>query len=275
MNGRRIAFASALVAILSAAPAASRAQELAMSPTARFVQSARERAASLTWYTQEAFGNIVTATSAAGRAIRQAGPRSLDLLSSVPLRLRRLSAKEPEDVAGGHEKSQDGACPPEDAVLCEPEEPCCPEFWEHRTGLFGDFLYLSAREQDLPYATPVDGTIAGATPLGPTSVLDPGYSPGFRVGGSVRLGPLSSIQGTYWYYRSTDTDFLSMPGGTGWVRSEVTHPSTSSVAADSLSANASYDIDFQMADVVYRHVIWGDRNYVVNVAVGARYAHLD
>ena len=152
---------------------------------------------------------------------------------------------------------------------------CCPEFWEHRTGLFGDFLYLTLRETDFAYATHVDGLLATSVPLAPSNIVDPDYQPGFRIGGSLALDSCSSIAATYWYSRSTTTDSLTLPGGTGFIRSEVTHPNTANVAADSLAARASYDTDFQMVDLTYKSLLSGGCCHAVNYSVGIRYAHLD
>ena len=152
---------------------------------------------------------------------------------------------------------------------------CCPEFWEHRTGLFGDFLYLTAREVDLSYATHVDGLIAASVPLAPTSVVDLDYEPSFRVGGAYAFDSCSSITVTYWYYHSAIVDGIVLPGGTGYARSETTHPNTFDVFSDSLSAKANYDIDFQIADATYKAILCRGCDYSLNYHIGLRYAHLD
>ena len=49
--------------------------------------------------------------------------------------------------------------------------------------VFGEFLYLRPRNAEVAYAMPVDSLITG-TQIGPTAIVDPGYHPGFRVGGN-------------------------------------------------------------------------------------------
>lgn len=132
---------------------------------------------------------------------------------------------------------------------CSVDGSGCQQFWEHRTRLFGDFLYLTVRDSRIPYATHIDGPVPGAAPLASTSVVDPEYQSGFRVGGAYALDPWTSISATYWAFRSEVTDSLDLPGNIGWARSEVTHPTTLSVANDSLFARAEDETSFQIGDL--------------------------
>lgn len=134
---------------------------------------------------------------------------------------------------------------------------------------------MTARDVDQAYATHVDGPIATAVPLAPTAVVDSSYQPGFRVGRVQALDRWSSLRATYWYYQSDANDSLNLPGGTGWIRPEITHPDTLAADFDKLSATADYDIDLQMIDLTYRK-IWREAcDYSVNYVVGVRYGHLD
>jgi hypothetical protein len=142
-------------------------------------------------------------------------------------------------------------CDAEDGS-CSHDDPRCSQFWEHRTRYFGDFLYLTARDSGLPYATHVDGPVPNAAPLAPSSVLEPDFESGFRVGGAFALDPWSSITATFWFFQSETTGSIELPGNIGWVRSEVTHPSTASVANDSLFARARDEISFKMGDVAFK-----------------------
>lgn len=155
------------------------------------------------------------------------------------------------------------------------EAPVCLPFWEHRTAVIADFLYLNAREVDLPYATHVDGPINNAVPLAPSSVVDSEYSPGIRIGGTLARDSWSSFTAAFWHYRSDTGDDLVLPGGTGWIRPEVTHPDTSAADFDKLAATANYEIDFQMVDAAYTAILRHGTNYSLNYLVGLRYAHLD
>lgn len=168
------------------------------------------------------------------------------------------------------------------AALCAPDNRTCDydncqhsEFWQHRTRYFGEFLYLTARDSRLPYATHVDGPVPGAAPLASTSVIEPDYESGFRVGGALAIDPWSSITATYWFFESDISGSLQLPGNIGWARSEVTHPSTDAIANDSLFARARDEISFKMGDVAFRRVLWGDCVTSIDWLLGIRYANLN
>jgi hypothetical protein len=55
----------------------------------------------------------------------------------------------------------------------------------------------------------------------------------------------------------------------------VTHPSTASAAQDGLSARANLEVDFDLIDVSYRHLLKCSELYSANYVVGARYAKLE
>ena len=69
----------------------------------------------------------------------------------------------------------------------------CGPFWAHRHKVFGEFLYLTAREQHLDFVTPVDGATATAVPQGRTHVLDPGYELGWKVGAGLAIDRCTSV----------------------------------------------------------------------------------
>ncbi|GAB4154768.1 MAG: hypothetical protein Tsb009_31490 [Planctomycetaceae bacterium] len=166
-----------------------------------------------------------------------------------------------------------GNCP--SGAFAYRECPPCPPFGEHRTGVFGEFLYLTARGANIAYATPVDGLGANARPIGSMGVADPDYEPGFRAGAWIRLNTNSSIGFSYSLFQSDTSDGISLPGGSGFVRAELTHPNVTNVAADSLFARTTYDIDFDLIDFLYRRTIKRKENYALNYTVGIRYAHIN
>eukprot|EP00913_Durusdinium_trenchii_P023285 g21863.t1 len=151
----------------------------------------------------------------------------------------------------------------------------CAKFGDHQTGLFGEILYLTARDANVPYASPVDGLGANAVPLGSIGVLDPDYETGFRAGFWWKLSQRSSIGVQYMLFESETSHGLARPGGTGFLRAELVHPNTTNVANDSLSARASHDIDFDFIDVDFKRLIYQTDNYAVNYVLGIRYAGLN
>ena len=171
-----------------------------------------------------------------------------------------------ESVGGENCSLPNGDC----VTCCEPRS-----FWEHRSSVYAEYLYLSARNVDLTYATPVDGTTLTAVRTGPLGIVNPNYNSGFRLGAAWACDSCSSVTANYTFFQSHISDSINRPGGTGFIRSEVTHPNTTNVAADSLSASADYDIDFQMIDLNYKAILKGSDYYSLNYLLGVRYSHLD
>jgi hypothetical protein len=175
----------------------------------------------------------------------------------------------PDPGPGGASCGQSAGCDP---VCCVE----CPEFWEHRDAIWGEFLMLKPRGADVTYATAVNGTFTTAVPIANNSVAGFNYDAGFRVGGSWALDACSSFTGNFMWFRGTTSDDIALGGGGGaFVRAETIHPNTVNVAADSLAAHAEYDIDMQAIDFNYKSVIWGGSDYAFNYLVGIRYARLD
>ena len=144
----------------------------------------------------------------------------------------------------------------------------------HRSAIIAEFLYLHPRNVDVPYATPTDGIGPSSVPTGPSSVVGPGYQPGFRIGLNWNRTDSSSIAVDYRSYQSQSSDSRTLPGGSGFLNADLVHPNTTSVATDSLAARANYDLDFDLLDVHYRATI-SEKTYLMYLTVGARYARLD
>ena len=155
---------------------------------------------------------------------------------------------------------------------------CSMPVWQHRTGLFGEYLYLRPRDAEVAYAVPIDGPIVpppAANPIqvGSIGVVDPGYQSGFRAGLQVALTECSSVDVAYTQFSSSASDQIGTDAAQV-LRSLVAHPSSASAATDWLDASAQYDIDFELFDVAYRKLLWGGDLHAVNYLVGGRYGKL-
>ncbi len=158
-------------------------------------------------------------------------------------------------------------------TVCAPN---CPEFWEHRSGVWGEYLFWRPRGADVTYASTVDGTLATSVPVGDRSVAAFKYDSGFRAGANLALDSCSSITAGYTWFQTSANDSINLPGGGGsFIAAETVHPNTINVAADSLSASAIHDLRLQMADVNYKGLIWGEDNTAINSIVGVRFANLE
>lgn len=158
------------------------------------------------------------------------------------------------------------------------ESVCCPPFWTHRTGVFGEYLLLRPRDAYVPYAVPIDGPIVpppvNPIQVGPVAVVDPDFSSGFRAGATWAMDECTSLVGTYTFFENHTQNAVSI-GPPNVLRSLVTHPGTLNAGDDYLSAEADLNVRFQTADFDYRTIWWLSDWSVINWFVGARYAKLD
>lgn len=145
----------------------------------------------------------------------------------------------------------------------------------HRTGISGTFLYLQPQTLDIPFAIPVDGFGGLAVPTGPTLFVDPSHHPGFRIGLSDNRTSDSSTSADFWHYQSQARSDGSLPGGTDVFNALLVHPNTTSVAGDSLSAAANFDIDFIIVDAHYRTTLHETDLFAIDLTAGARYARIE
>lgn len=200
-------------------------------------------------------------------------------------------------VPGGDGCTSDGCAPGDDGFLTVTDGDSCagdscgsagctacrsgcgdcwaPGFWKHRTGGFGEFLYLHPTGGDVSFVQIRDGAVPlGSVPMGPVTRTDPDYSPGFRAGFAIANTPCSSWRGSYTHFesRSVEATATNAPFA---LHSLVTYPNTINAFAPSLQARANHDVDFQMADAAYHAVLCHDRCTVVNYSVGARYGQID
>lgn len=159
-----------------------------------------------------------------------------------------------------------------------------PYQYEHRTGFFGDFLFVRPRNAEVTYALPIDGPVAPVlgqdVPVGAAAVVDFEYEPAFRVGFNLRLREDSSIGAQYTNFRGEAADSVTVTAPVV-LRPLAIHPLTANTATDVLDASATTGIDYDFLDVDYRATVEGCESCegkfadVVNYIIGARYARLD
>lgn len=223
-----------------------------------------------------------------GRRVRvvQGEPRLAQLEEAYPEELADPSPVEgnPDDTSwreqwdsAGDDSCAGGQC----GMGCEQCGcmPCCcgTPFWAHRTYLFGEYLYLLPTDADMSYAIQQNGTGgAGTVPAGAVGVLQPDFTSAYRTGFGVALGCRASIGASYMNFHDHTTDSLAAPLGItgGTVASLVFHPESLNAGSTSSLVNASYDLQFQLADLEYRRLLSGNCRHAVNYSVGARYGKL-
>ncbi len=171
----------------------------------------------------------------------------------------------------------DGGCEEACVPACEtcpaPKKRSKPRWWQ-KFGVHGSFLYLTARDADVPLGQPFNGDTAAATGIGSVAVADPDYAPAFRAGGSYHINEFSSIEGTFWWFQSNTTGSFQAPEGTSF-RNFLLLPQTPLQEGNAMALTSRYDIDFLIADGHFRGSLYkGCRGYL-DYLVGGRYAHLD
>ncbi len=153
---------------------------------------------------------------------------------------------------------------------------CC-DGWSQRLNVFGDFLYLRARDAEVAYASIIDGPIVAGAPglqAGEIGVVDYDYQPGFRVGFGFTLDNCNQIQATYTQFDATTEDFTTT-AAPNVIRSLVLHPNSANAGQNFLDAAATGDIRFQLIDVDYRGLLSCCSDYQVTYLVGLRYARFE
>jgi hypothetical protein len=152
-----------------------------------------------------------------------------------------------------------------------------PNCRRNRTwSIYGDWMFLSARGESIPFAQIRDGEGPLAVPRGPVGSVDSDYSSGFRVGGSVGLGNSAELYGAFAWYETNNSANIAVPAGEPLVIHALTvFPTTINAAADSLAASADLDIQYYMADVGVKMPLCTGDCYFVKLVLGGRYAHLD
>ena len=220
-------------------------------------------------------GSTLVAILAASPALAQAPVAPIPGGTSSGLRTVGQPVQQPPVYSGSFDLQGSIEAPCSECGGATPCDTCGEDpFWVHRSGIFADWIFLRAGNVDLDYALPVDGTASSAVPTGPLGVADPHHESGFRVGFDICIDDESSFRATYHFFESNASDSIVPPSG-DVIRALTTHPNTLNAFADSNAASARYDIDFQMVDVEYRHLLAGGCDYAINYFVGARYANLD
>jgi hypothetical protein len=168
-------------------------------------------------------------------------------------------------------------CPANGSNACSSgcEDPCCRKLtWQ----FFGEYLYLRPRNAEVPFAVPINGPIVppptAPVETGPVALLDPDYHSGYRVGFGRYLDCWTSVGGAYtWFESRTRAQADAQPRHA--LRSLIIHPSTLNTAGDFQQARSVYDLNFELADLVYRCSFAKGCNWSADYIVGARYGHLE
>ncbi len=144
--------------------------------------------------------------------------------------------------------------------------------------MFGEWLYLHPVGADMHHAQQQNGTGGtGTTPFGEIASADPQFSPGLRLGASVACGPCSSVTGSYLHLETDSRSYVDVPfaGTTPLQTGSLVHHPAAGITSSAGPIDATYDIDFQLADVMYRRLVVASNCGWLNYSAGLGYARID
>ena len=146
------------------------------------------------------------------------------------------------------------------------------------SSVYVDWLYLRPRGADVTHAQQQNGIGgAGTVPFGRIGSVEPDNDCGVRGGLNLACGPCSSVMVSYTFFETDAFDVVEPPaitGGGGAVGSLVHHPGAAITASVGPVA-ATYEIDYQLADILYRGAISSGPCHSVNYLVGLQYGDLE
>lgn len=145
--------------------------------------------------------------------------------------------------------------------------------------LYADFLYLRPRSAEVAFAVDTNAVVnpllGPPIQVGPVTMVDPDFEPGFRLGFRRFIDPCASIGAEYWHYESSTAAFASSNAPTV-LQGLLLHPlSTISANTGWGQTAAVWDIDFDRVNADYRYIWSSSERHELALVGGAAYANLD
>ncbi len=159
-----------------------------------------------------------------------------------------------------------GACENLCAVECAP-------WWAHRSSVFGELLYLRPGDTNTIYAVQQTGIVPNSSPTGPLGFTAIREQLGFRVGFTQALTNKSSLYASYAQWDGDNFNTITATG-TDVLNSTMIHPSTATVGAASLTAEARQRLGFRVVDAGLKRLYRASECGVINWNLGLRYGYL-
>lgn len=154
---------------------------------------------------------------------------------------------------------------------------CCPT---HIVRAYGEFLYLRARDVEVPYAVETNSNLPSPTaPIqtSPIALVDQDFQAAFRAGFALSLDECSEVAVTYTLFEtSADHQITRNPASTLFaIAPMVIHPATANAITSSVEAAATAGIDFDLIDLDFRRVLVRTCQADLIGVVGVRYGQLE
>jgi hypothetical protein len=162
---------------------------------------------------------------------------------------------------------------------------CCESPFCHRSGIFGEYLLLRPRDQEVAIAVPsqipvVIGGLPHTLPQGQTVILDPDYQPGFRFGGAVALDCNTSVFAAYTNFESDSSNGRVATADELQANISIfpllMHPFTLLPGnVTNVAVAGEMSVDFEIIDAGARAMLFDSNNLAINAVGGVRWAHLE
>lgn len=186
-------------------------------------------------------------------------------------------------VATGQGKDEGASVHVDDGACCTKPADCgtteCCKCGGYGVRLFGDYLYLRARDAEVPYAVQTNSNLPapGGVPVQTSriAILDPDYSAGVRGGLGICLDACSELTASYTYFNVGTSDSITKIPEMQQITSLVIHPSTVQADSGGNFADAHLDIQFQRADLDYRRYFYRTDCTDIDWLVGIGYGQLN
>jgi hypothetical protein len=149
---------------------------------------------------------------------------------------------------------------------------------KHSWSIYGEFLYLRARDAEVVFAHETNAAVAPPgipIPVQPLGIVDPDFQPGFRGGVTMNLDQCSSVSAQYTMFESSTFNRVDRINNVNGIYNLLTHPSTAQAAQTGVFSDAKYDISFDAIDLDYRQLISSGCDHKLHMLVGVRYGNLE
>lgn len=156
---------------------------------------------------------------------------------------------------------------------------CCEGGFTNCWSVYGEYLFLRARDVEVAWGEPIDGPIVPPGPafpiqIGKVATADLDFQPGFRFGFAYNPDCCTSISAEYtmWEGATTDTLGTAVPNV---LHSLVSHPGTATAAQNFLAGQANYGISVDMVDVAMHSLLTYCPDFQFGYVAGVRWAQTE
>ncbi len=149
----------------------------------------------------------------------------------------------------------------------------CTPWWAHKSGAYGELLYLRPGDANIVYAVQQTGIVANSSPTGPLGFTSVHEHLGYKVGLTSALTQKSSLYASFASWHGDNLSNITATG-TDVLNSTMIHPSTATVGAASLAAQGRQRLGFNVVDAGLRHLYRASDCGVLNWNLGLRYGNL-